>query len=216
MHLLSISELEAIVLKAFRGAGYSWGVSQEAGRAAAWLALRGLPSAASFATLLQQIEGQSPESLTPAMLDGEWCRAKHPRCPVITGATLSDFGWTVGSNVIVGPVYSPMIVLPFVASCAMTADVNLSVTMGDKKLIITSDGELNIGGTELDEEPLASIGIADDDGGADRLLHGTTLCRRAPVTESQLQTFQSLAHLTYVAASDESRSGAGAGLTDND
>ena len=215
MQLLSISEFEAIILKAFRGAGYSWGLSQEAGRAAAWLALRRLPSAASFATLLQQIEGQSLESLAPRRIDGEWCRSEHPICPVITGTAISDFGWTAGSNIIVGPVFSSMILIPFAASCAVSAATDLSITIDDEELFINSAGKLCTELTGFDARQASSVRIAGHNG-TDELLYVPAMCRRVPVTESELQIFQSLAHLTYVAASDESRSGAGAGLTDND
>ena len=39
---LSQNEIEQLCLKAARGAGMSWGLAEEAGFAAAWLAMRGL------------------------------------------------------------------------------------------------------------------------------------------------------------------------------
>lgn len=56
---LALSELRALVTKAARGAGLSWGLAEEAGWAADWLARRGLP-AADWATLWLQatINGQ--------------------------------------------------------------------------------------------------------------------------------------------------------------
>ena len=39
----SLNELDAMARKAARGAGYSWGLAEEAGRATRWLAAAGLP-----------------------------------------------------------------------------------------------------------------------------------------------------------------------------
>ena len=55
---LSIGELDSLVFKAYRGAGFSWGMAQEAGFAASWLARHGLPAASYFDILLRQIDGQ--------------------------------------------------------------------------------------------------------------------------------------------------------------
>jgi len=42
---LALSELRSLITKAARGAGLSWGVAEEAGWAADWLARRGMPAA---------------------------------------------------------------------------------------------------------------------------------------------------------------------------
>ena len=40
---VSLNEIETAAVKASRGAGYHWGLAEEAGDAARWLAMRGLP-----------------------------------------------------------------------------------------------------------------------------------------------------------------------------
>jgi len=65
MPQLSFGELDALVLKAYRGAGFSWGMAQEAGRAASWLAQKGLPAGFYYSLLLQQIDAVDSQSLTP-------------------------------------------------------------------------------------------------------------------------------------------------------
>ena len=42
---LSHSELRSLITKAARGAGLAWGLAEEAGWAAEWLARRGFPAA---------------------------------------------------------------------------------------------------------------------------------------------------------------------------
>ncbi len=215
---LSIGELEALVLKACRGAGYSWGLSQEAGRAAAWLAIRGLPSADLFAFYLSQINGVDPVSLTPSGLNIDVTDNARPQCPVMTGALLSDYGKLAGTNVDTGPIYSPAIILPFVAYCAKSAKTGMCMNINGAEVWLNGDGELTSLPPDYDQifdlnrPSIVRIACLDECDG----VPVTSESRRAVVSESRLQTLETLAHLTYVPASDQSRSGAGAGLTDND
>ena len=84
---LSIGELEALVLKAYRGAGFSWGMAQEAGRAAAWLAHNGLPAACYFDLLLHETDGIEASQLTPSVIMSnaapDWQMSARPLCPVV-------------------------------------------------------------------------------------------------------------------------------------
>lgn len=50
----SLNEIETTVLKAARGAGYGWGLAEEAGAAARWLAQCDLPWAATVGNLLAE------------------------------------------------------------------------------------------------------------------------------------------------------------------
>ncbi len=212
---LSIGELDSLILKACRGAGYSWGLSQEAGRAAAWLALRGLSAAGAFVTLLQQIDttliSHTPEVLAqPSGI--RLSRAGNGLCPVMTGAMLSDFGWS-GEKVVAEQVYSPLILIPFLAASAKGANAGLAVRGDGVQLVIGNDGELTSGSAGFDEsqrtvEITAMNYVSESE--------EIKFSRRAPVSPAELQILESFAHLTYVPASDQSRSGAGAGLTDND
>jgi hypothetical protein len=52
--ILSLNEIETTVLKAARGAGYGWGLAEEAAAAARWLAQHDLPWAATVGTLLAE------------------------------------------------------------------------------------------------------------------------------------------------------------------
>jgi len=52
--IFSLNEIETTALKAARGAGYGWGLAEEAGAAARWLAEHDLPWGASVGTLLAE------------------------------------------------------------------------------------------------------------------------------------------------------------------
>lgn len=70
--LLARSELRSLVTRAARGAGLDWGLAEEAGWAADWLAARGLP-AADWALLWLDRVGQglpNPVAVGVALSDG--------------------------------------------------------------------------------------------------------------------------------------------------
>ena len=49
----SLAEIDALSRKACRGAGYSWGLAEDAGKAVRWLTAYGLPGAETLSELLQ-------------------------------------------------------------------------------------------------------------------------------------------------------------------
>ena len=218
---LSIGELDSLILKAYRGAGFSWGMAQEAGRAAGWMALRGLPAADCFAELLQHTDGLGHSVLTPAIdtasrsgiskdaSEGPVC------CPVIAGTVLSDFGTTGSGESSTVCVYSPLILIPFVSACAESAGTALSISTvtGESSIYLSADGQLVAG--ENDFATSATTVLVSESTEAGTGFVAPT-ARRAAVSEVVLKQLETLAHRTYVPASELSRSGAGAGLTDND
>jgi len=65
---LSHSELRSLITKAARGAGLAWGLAEEAGWAAEWLARRGFPAADWAAHWLSSAVAGGPQSLPDALL----------------------------------------------------------------------------------------------------------------------------------------------------
>ena len=58
MFNLSLNEIDACTKKAARGAGMSWGLAEEAGKAVRWLARYNLPNIELIVPLLEQIAGK--------------------------------------------------------------------------------------------------------------------------------------------------------------
>lgn len=226
---LSIGEIDSLVLKAYRGAGFSWGLSQEAGRAAAWMAMRGLPAAKCFAELLQQTDGLEHATLTPEIPDGNWSNVRSlgipscgsAFCPIIVGTMLSDFGWISGGELTLGSVYSSLIMIPFVSACAESAGIALCVNVGEESFLLMANGQLasgfsDYGFTNYAFNKPATVIVSAWKSADERTEFVAPLLRRVPIADAAMAQLESLAHRTYVPASEQSRSGAGAGLTDND
>lgn len=107
--IVSLNEVEARALKAARGAGLAWGLAEEAGAAARFLAARRVDWVASLAALL----GAEP-MVSPPIVDGAILRPADPQgwlCPIRTGAFLSDLGL---ADALVERVLHPLWLVPFV------------------------------------------------------------------------------------------------------
>ena len=58
--------------KAARGAGFDWGMADEAARATCWLAARDLPGPEALADLLDQLDGKTLSDFAPVTGGAEW------------------------------------------------------------------------------------------------------------------------------------------------
>jgi hypothetical protein len=76
---VSLNEVEALAQKAARGAGFSWGVAEDAGRSAAWLARRLDDWAGSLAALLESPPSRGPASLLLAAYFADSVAGGEPR-----------------------------------------------------------------------------------------------------------------------------------------
>ena len=201
---LSLGEAEALARKAARGAGFSWGMAEEAGRALRWLCARGLPGGAALARLLA-----SPDAAGPA-------------CPLALGAAFADRAGLAEADDAAETetrlqVVHPLLFLPFAAGVAARGPVALQVDWPGARVLLS--------GTE--------VRMARKDGRA-TAERATVVCRaipeaeaargvplapghRADIAPQALAVLERLAARTYAPATPESRlAGAGAGLSDND
>lgn len=207
----SIGELDALIQKAYRGAGFSWGLAQEAGAAAAALAMNGLPSAQVFAALIAAIDGMDTTRLAPQeRTETLWHGSETPLCPVITGTVLTDFqlpAQATGSTLLIKRVHQPTILLPFICKLGVAT----TVTMGPASFLCSRQAMLQVNQNtpgDIDDVLLCVTAQTPET---------PALEQRALVDKASLSALLRYAHRTYVPATESSRlAGAGAGLLDND
>lgn len=190
--LCSLNEIETQVRKAVRGAGYEWGLAEEAAKAARWLALHGHHAIALFVGLCERFDRCRYAERAPAATEGVWRARGGVLCPLIAGAALGDFA---PPAVETGPMAFPLIY----AALAGAAGYALEGSIDPKRPMVEHTFCRRVGarGRATDAVPLPD-GIEVDD-----------------ALWARLDRF---AIRTYVPASALSRlTGAGAGtMVDND
>ena len=206
----ALNEVEATAKRAARGAGYDWGLAEEAAKATRWLCAQGLDGAAVLAGLLEAGFAAGLANHVPRSLQGDW-QADAPLCPLATGAALSDCaGRLQGAPQTMGPVAWPAMILPFAALAARRLGACVSVE-GEGFQAVTNGSALQIEGA-LPDAP-ASLTVRAEG----TLSASVPPATRAEPDEAAWAVLNRFAHKTYAPATEESRRlGAGAGLSDND
>lgn len=206
---LSLNEVEAMANKAARGAGYDWGLAEEAAMATRWLCAHGIDGVAALADWLDQIDGGARAApLDPSV--PVW-QADTILCPLATGAALSDFAslWTQ-ADLRLSQAACPTLLLPFVAAAAR--QTKRILTLSTQTAQATTDGrDLSLTG------PFAAHSTEITLTTGEALDAPRSETNRATPPPQAWDTLTRLAHRTYAPATEASRlAGAGAGLSDND
>ena len=184
------SEVRSLVTKAARGAGMNWGIAEEAGWAADWLARRSMP-AAEWATLWlgKVLEGR-PDA-------------------VAVGVGLQDRMASEGVNFaavsLPDDLFAPGYVLPFVHLVAARYGTLEIVCTAGQAAMVCPDGEVTFGPAWSNCASGWSVGLA-------RNAHP----KRLSVPAAVVDCLEGLALHTTVPPSDTSRRDAGSATTDND
>jgi len=236
----SMGEITARAKLAIRGLGYSWGVAEDGAHAIAWLERHELPGLMLLSRLCEHIEHQllDPEShhslesgLRPQSLMDDWSARHGELCPILTGISLSDAGFTGSAHaeINIHDVMFPLLLLPFVADVALRIKSVVRLDF-DHSFVCCDETSLRFG------DVVSALSDNNGAGAASLLGRGVTLSvsvqapgasaagmqwlnsqHRVVVEPSVWALLGRYAHRTYAPATEESRLlGAGAGVTDND
>ncbi|MGV8985148.1 MAG: DUF3726 domain-containing protein [Cypionkella sp.] len=216
---LSQNETESLCLKAARGAGFSWGLAEEAGFAAGWLAARGFDGVTPFLTLLTEKLHMPGGSGAPQPMPGHWQSAnQRPLCPITLGAALTDSALLAdgpfSGETRLDPVAAPLLLLPFLARAAQICGKQVVINWPDGRLLITRNGAFDrqeaFRWIDQGALPMTITTAADLES-----LQNEPACLPA-IPMTILNGLNALALRTTVPATDTSRRGAGSSTTDND
>lgn len=216
---LSQNEIEQLCLKAARGAGMSWGLAEEAGFAAAWLAMRGLDGPGALLAQLQEAKGRPWREICPVVAPGRFRAAEGGcLCPVALGSALCDHvslpeTAMTDTALRVGPVTHPVLLLAFLSDLARVQGVSLRLAWSGGKVLLTADGRMSGDAARLEAEARleGELSIQQDAPDAPAA-PGEPL----NVSAETLNDLNAFALCTTVPASEASRAGAGAAAGDND
>lgn len=209
---MSLSEIEALALKAARGAGLSWGMAEEAGYATRWLAEQGIDGPALLLTRLDQLSTVTGAAAPPQINGRRWSpTGPAALCPLVTGVALNDFAMLpegpVQGSVRVGPVATPALLLPFVAMIAARSDAGFRVVWDGCVAIVSKAGLCRISASAaMMADATEVVRISPCPPPASRLRSLASFA----TTAAALRALDIYASRTYVPASEHSRRGAGA------
>jgi hypothetical protein len=218
---LSRNETESLCMKAARGAGFSWGLAEEAGFAAGWLAARGIDGTGPLLTLIGEASGQPADFGMPRPSPGFWQSGRgEPLCPIHLGTALLDHAALADGPFFRGtqldPVAAPLLLLPFLVRSAQICDRSLAIEWRGGTTQITPQGAF---------DPMTAVNWANAKALALTITASskTELAseRAAPtnlpaISQATLDGLNAFALRTTVPATDASRGGAGSVTTDND
>lgn len=211
----ALNEVAAMGKKAARGAGYSWGMAEEAGTAARWLCANDIDGVAALAAVLAVAEGLDLRRRAPVALEGVWHGESGALCPLMTGAALSDAAtlWAkTGKRT--GTIAVPVLLFPFAALAARRLGGPVCVEWAGVRAV-TDGHALDLSSRADAVMAATSEGVVVSAGGTVADIRSART--RAAPRDEDWAVLTRLAHRTYAPDTEQSRQrGAGAGPSDND
>lgn len=199
---LSLGELEALALKAAKGAGLDWGLAAEAGKACRWLAAHGFDGPNALLGELT-LAGWQPPKLNGATFTAQ--------SALTLGPSLCDHTHLLqqSGQFILPETIAALPVLPFAAQISQSLNSPICLT--------TSDAAFTLHDAQIfpaTRSRQSTLTLCAPPSIAPQIIPKST---RVTLSADTYQTLTAFAHKTYAPATEASRlAGAGAGLSDND
>ena len=111
----SFSEIETISKRASRGAGFSWGVSEEIGKSVRLLEMFGLPGILYLKSYLEKINNHNYQKIT--IISADNISNNIPYCPISVGVNFLDQAHNLEKieNINFSNLAYPLLVVPFLS-----------------------------------------------------------------------------------------------------
>jgi hypothetical protein len=213
---LTLAETETSLRKVARACGLDWGLAEEAGKTARWLAAFNLPGPEFMLAHLQQLAGQDYRTFMPQSSVQPWQAGGGLLCPIITGAALADRSAQMldGKVFSLGPSAYPLLLAATVGQAARCHQSVFTTTWAGVRVSCFANG-LSIEGSHDDLllTRVDAVTCQQDDLTTPQRLPSTLAYS---IERKIFKDIDKLACETYAPATEASRAGAGAGLTDND
>ena len=205
----SQSELQQLVVKAARSAGYCWSDAEEISWAAVWLSKFGLHGGDFMLSLMKSNDLQAPR---PAAQ--RWKGNCHPHCPLRCGLTLMDFaqlpeGLGASSLVIESMMGLPCL-LPFVARTTRQIQHPLQIQWEEQSLFFNQNAQPSSYIDQVSMEFGKTVDVRITRSNSDMVFIETKNPQYCVGVSKQIfEQLEAFSHQTLVPASDLSRLRAG-------
>lgn len=216
---LSLNEIDSSVKKAARGVGMTWGLAEEAGNSARWLAQHGILEISALVSVLSMHDNKRDW----VGISANACLTNTSNACLISPFVLGSFITDLGRDLIAVVsqrefrVLAPILIVPFLSRLAQTYELTLALDWQICRVFFVG-GSVSVDGDKRDlliSEPIViSITVAKATASSwpTKLKSGMIL-----TNENDWIKIGEFGYRTYVPASSKSRQfGAGAGTDDND
>ena len=201
----SLSEIDTVSKRASRAIGFSWGISEEVGKNIRMLEIFGLPGLKNLNDYYRSKKNEKFENLKIISQKNKFNDIKL--CPIITGVSFLDQikRLEILGEVIFEKIAYPILFLPFISRASEIIGKRILLKFDDKEFVLNLNINIYSNFFKNDILKLAeniSIKFMEN---SDSFL------------ESEWNELYRLSENTFVEENESlKKSGAGAGLTDND
>ena len=201
----TLSEIDTTSKRATRGVGFSWGIAEEVGKNMRLLELFGLSGIKNLNKYLKDYKKKQFQKITLISDINE--ANKYPFCPIILGTNFIDQVKLLDkkNNIQISNVAFPLLFLPFVSRASEIIGKRIFLKIEEKEFLLNLNQ--SIYSNYLKNEILENCNTVNIN-----FLENNNL-----FNENEWNELYKLSEDTFVEETDSlKKSGAGAGLTDND
>lgn len=196
----SLNEIQSLAKKAARGAGFDWGLAEEAGVSVRWLCSLGLDGVGVFADLLGS---EAPNTGPVSITEPDW-HAQGDASPVLTAAALMDSAERLKTwqSINIKSVSYPVLMAFAAVRMSRTLGCAVSMRWSDADIIAGETGDVVL----CRRTQLMARGPFDVTVSLAHIAGPITAVQsRGEAREENWNLLERFAHRTYAPATEESR-----------
>jgi len=201
----SLSEIDTVSKRSSRAAGYSWGIAEEIGKNIRLLEIFSLPGIKNLNSFFKKKKELRLENISIINQDNE--ANKNEYCPIIAGVNFLDQIRTLESlnEITFKKVSYPLLFLPFVSRAAAVIGKRIFLKIDDREFLLNFNNNIY---SNYTKNEIIETG---------ENIYLKVLENKDSFEEKEWNELYELSEETFVEENESSKkSGAGAGLTDND
>ena len=203
--MITFSEIETTTKRASRAAGFSWGVAEEIGKSIRSLELFGLPGIINLNQYLKKIKKKHPKKITK--IEKKNKTKDKELCPIYSGVAFLDRCLELEKlkSIKFYNVSYPLLMLPFISRASEMMSKKILVQFDKSSFLLNFDKSIFSKDIEKQAQSIAKI------------VNIEFMENKNSFSKQNWKELYKLSEETFVDESDSlKKTGAGAGLTDND
>ena len=200
----SFSEIETISKRASRGAGFSWGVSEEIGKSIRLMEMFGLPGILYLKSYLNQIENHNYQKIT--IISADNISNNIPYCPISVGLNFMDQVHNLEKidKINFSNLAYPLLIVPFLSRSSEIIGKKILLNLENFKFLFNYNQSIfsNFDNSLIEKTTKFFISFNQNEDSFDKMTW---------------DNLYKISQKTFVDETESSKkTSAGAGLTDND